>query len=354
MGGDEAMDLFAAEIKKDYGEGILTDARHIMDDDQKVISWSPNFDAALSGGIPEGTWVSVSGPEKSGKTSALLTLAAQCQKPENGARRIFFLNVEHRLKKKNLGGIDGLNTDPSVFHIIQSEKRRILSAQDFLSIAEKALKRFPGCMMIIDSISALVDATILENGMGTQTRGGGAKLVSQFCDLVQAVVPLNKCIVCGISHLIANTSGFGPHKIEKTGNRWLYQADVKIRSYKKDKWETTDKQIGLVTSWLVEESALGPPGKCVSYLRYGTGLDRVYETMETAKGVGLIAKAGAWLTLRYLENYPDLVGGKAWSEEVKREHTFQGSEQVYAVLRDNPRWLAALEVEVRRAQGICE
>ena len=348
---DDDLALFMAEVKKEYGNGILTDASRIMDSNKTIIPWSPNLDAALKGGVPEGCFISIAGKPKCGKTTSCLTLAAQCQKPEYGSRRVFYLNIEHRLKKKNLAGIEGLDTSPDRFHIVESTKDRILSAQDFLKLGVNILKRFPRCLLIIDSVSCLVDQTILTDGMGTQTYGSGAKLFSQFCDLVQAVVPINNSIVCGIAHLISKMNGNGG-LVEKAAHRLMFQADIKMKTTWVENWPPKGELIGQVIHWDIEESALGQRGKCDNYLRFGMGLDRTYEMMERAKDVGLISSSGAWYTLSFMQNHLDLLGVSEWNSEVEKSVRYQGGEAMYAAVRSNPSWLKALEDEVRAANGI--
>lgn len=351
--GDEVTHL-AKEINAKFGGKVFTSAQHILEDDEEVISIAPYLDTALSGGIPRGKWVSVSGPPKKGKTTLLLTFAASAQKA--GIKHVFFGNVEHRLKKKNLGGILGLNTSPDCFHIIESTLDHVMSAQDYLETFANILRRVPGCLLIIDSVSALVQAEILEGGIGTSTRGGGAKLMSQFIDLVQAVVPLQKSIVCGITHLISDTSGKTQGPVEKSANRWRYQADTRLKVAWANAWKVGGDdgvQIGQVMKIIVEESALGTPGmKCDAYLRYGIGIDRIYEIMEMAKPASLIETSGAWHTLSFLKKHPNLLGATEWNDEMLKSIKAQGAEKCYKLLMEHPEWVEVLQKEVMEFMGV--
>lgn len=348
-----------AEITKQYGEGIMVNATRILDEPPMVIPMSPNLDSALSGGVPEGSWLSISGPPKVGKTTTLLSFAAECQKPENGGRRVYYGNVERRLKRMNLAGTRGLDTSPDKFVVIQSDESKILSAQDHLDIYTKILQSDRGCLLIIDSISALVDSRILDGGIGTETRGSGPKLVSQFIDIVASVVPVYKSIVCGVTHLIADTSGRTQGKVEKAANRWIYQADIRLKATYAEAWKVGASadgeggtQIGQVVKWLCQCSALGPPGmKADGYLRYGVGVDKVYEAFENAAAAGLIDKAGSWYTLSFMQRHLDLLGVTAWNDEVMKRCRAQGGENIYKLLQDNPLWVKALEDEVTAFLG---
>ena len=347
---DNPLSILRAEIEKKYGKKVMVSAAGIMEEEQVVVPVGPSLDLALYGGIPRGTWCSISGPPKVGKTTTLLSFAASCQKT---GMRVHYFNVEMRLKKKNLGGITGLDLHPDKFVLYESNDKIILSGQDYLEIVIHVLQTDPACLIIIDSVSALVEKAVLEDGLGTATRGGGAKLVSQFIDIVAAVVPVRKSIVTGVTHIIADTSGRSKSGTsEKAANRWLYQADVRAKATYAAPWEVGGsknkdgqvvggKEIGKIIKWTIQESALGPPGvKCESYLRYGVGIDRAYEIMEMAKAAQLFEMSGNWYGFNFLEEKPELLKGQ-------KTPNANGAEQAYALLNANPDWVSFLGEKVK-------
>lgn len=349
---NEAADLdrLQSEIDKEFGKGVMVDASLITEENLQIIPTCPSLDGIIGGGIPEGSWVSMAGPPKCGKTTSLLTFAAECQKKEYGARQIHFMNVEGRLKKRDLQGIRGLNLDPDMFKIYTSTRGQILSSQNYLTIATKLLQSCPMIVLIIDSISALCDSRELEGGIGTETRGGGQKLVSQFCRTVANVVPVQKSIVCGVTHLIADTSGRTQGKIESAANKWLYQADLRLKATHATPWRVGAEdtpQIGQTIHWVCLTSPLGPPGlKCDTYLRYGVGIDKEFETFNTAEALGLIEKSGAWYTLSFMKNHLELLGEAKWDDEVAKTVRAQGGEKAYQMLASRPAWVNALRGDI--------
>lgn len=338
----DPLEILRADIEKKWGKGIMVSASAILDLPQKVISAGPSLDMALSGGIPQGSWVSISGPPKVGKTVTFLSFAAACQKV---GMRVHYFNIEMRLKEKNLRGILGLDRDPARFVLYQSRPELILSGKDHLEMAIHVLQTDPGCLVILDSVSALVESAVLEEGLGTQTRGGGAKMVSQFIDIVAAVVPVQNSIVCGVTHLIADTSGRTQGKVEKAANRWLYQADVRLKASwaspwcvggvrNKDSGESEGgREIGKIVHWFCQESALGPPGiRCDGRIRYGVGVDGIYEIMEMARAASLLVPSGSWYEFTFLDE-PD-------------KPKVQGAEKAYALLAAHPDWVELLKTKV--------
>jgi len=143
-----------SEITKEFGQGIFKHGNAILDRQTKIVKWSPSLDSGLSGGVPLGSWMSISGPEKHGKTYVTLCLAAAVQKQYD--LPIVYLNVEGRLKRMNLLGVNGLDISEDKFIVIESTVEKTLSTQDYLKIAEKWLRTCP-CMIIIDSVSSLAD-----------------------------------------------------------------------------------------------------------------------------------------------------------------------------------------------------
>jgi recombination protein RecA len=341
---DEFTDRIYREVEKEYGDGVLIGGQSVVEAKRMVIPISPALDIITSGGILEGSFVGITGNPKTGKTTLAEAFAATCQQERYGSRPVYYAKVEGRLAIAHLKGIAGL--DLKRFHVIQSIKGRILTAQDHLRIYESILRNEPGAILIIDSISALCDEREMLGGVGTETRGSGAKLFSQWLNTMSNVVPVNGCIVLGITHLMCNTSGMGAQYIEKATRRWHYQCDYQLRTVKKEEWKAANRIIGLKITWKCNTSPLGPPGSSIeSYLRFGTGIDRLFEVLNFGVATGLIKQAGAWYSLEFLNS--------AKAEHLRQTPApkAQGGEGVYSLLKENPEWAQLLEHEVLSMAG---
>lgn len=344
---DELIDLMYEQVRKDYGEGILVGGSDVLDRKRQIIPIGPSLDI-LTGGILEGSVIGLAGAPKSGKTITALQIAANAQKPEYGSRRVFFVKIEGRLSEKHANEISGLNTKRPYFNIIQSEKGRILTSQDYLRIVTDIIKTVPGSVIILDSISALISEKELTEGVGVETRGGGAKLLTQFCNNVCNTIPINNSLLIGISHLYANTSGYGEAFIEKSCARWRHACDYRLRAKTAKAWMNGTKSIGLITTWHQAASPITPPNQTIDcYFRYGVGIDRVFEVMNFGINTGLVRKAGAWYSMPFMERHQELTD-KPW-DELKS----QGQEGICQMLRDNPTWFEALDKEVKELATGC-
>jgi recombination protein RecA len=314
------------DVEKTFGDEIILSGNALVDKNVLIIPVSPSLDMLLNGGIPEGSFVVLTGQPKCGKTTTSLDFAATAQKPEyqgdlKDTREVYYLNIEGRLKKRDLEGIPGLNLNK--FHVIGSQQGKILHAEEYLQIGEKIINEVPGCVLIIDSYSALCTEAEITSDMDKMQRADGAKLLAKFCRKVANVIPVNKNIVIGITHLMGNPTGYGAEFKEKSGQAIAYQTDIKLRAKTFKPWTLSSDgtQIGQEIDWQVICSALGPPGgNITSYLRYGQGIDKCMEAITLGSDLGLIHKGGAWYTLTSLPEKPK----------------FQGTEKIRAFLLEHP------------------
>jgi recombination protein RecA len=331
------------DVTKTFGENIILNGNAIVDKKVLTIPVSPSLDIILNGGIPEGSFVVLTGQPKCGKTTTSLDFCATAQKPEyaygsfKDGREVYYLNIEGRLKKRDLEGIPGL--DLARFHVIGSQQGKILHAEEYLQIAERIINEIPGSVLIIDSYSALCTEAEITSDMDKMQRADGAKLLAKFCRKVANVIPVNKNIVIGITHLMGNPTGYGAEFKEKSGQAIAYQTDIKLRAKTFKPWvlSADSTQIGQEVEWQVVCSALGAPGaQITSYLRYGQGIDKYMELINLASDLGLINKGGAWYTLTSVEDKPK----------------FQGTEKVRGYLLENPKVYEALWATVKETMGI--
>jgi recombination protein RecA len=153
------------------------------------------------------------------------------------------------------------------------------------------------------------------------------------------VVPVNRCVIVGITHVIANVSGYGSPWQEKSGQALMYQSDIKLKCTSFRPWllSKDGPQIGQEVNWTAINTALYiPPGqKCVSYIRYGKGIDKTRELINIAVDLGLIVQGGAWYTLPTFEN-----------EKV------QGFDNIQKFIESEPSRYDILYGEVKQMLGI--
>ena len=333
-------------LHKDFGDDIFVSGANIIDRKRMVIPVSPKLDMGLGGGIPEGYIAIATGPPKVGKTSTWLDFAATAQRPEYnhpiyGPRHVFFHNIEMRLKKRDIRGIHHLNLDPSRFTSIESSRGNFLTAEKHANIMYRLIHEVPGSIFVADSFSSLCTQGKLDKEIGEMGRDRTTIILSELVTKAQPVLLMNDSILCGVTHLVANTSGMGINRSETGGVKLQYHSDIKIYAThythiivgsKKDDLNS-GTQVGQNIHWRINWSALGPPGQRVeSKLRYGYGLDHEGEMIDIASDLGLIKKAGSWYT---------------FDDDAK----MQGTDNARQHLIDNPDLFKKLYDEYRTMMG---
>lgn len=347
-----------AKFFEDFADTCFS-ADYLLKQEKKVISVCPSFDIG-TGGIPEGSFIALTGKEKIGKSVLALSIAAKAQRMEyvnsrcpNG-RHVGYFNVEHRIKKRDLLGINGLNLSPERFSLIQSSEGNMLSSEDFCTRIERFLNEVPGCVCIIDSFSMLSSSGEQSAEIGYQDRGRSNTIISQLMRKIKDPIAINNCIVIGITQGYQNTSGYGVAFMEKTATSLKFQEDIKlIGKGDAEPWRigTDEKtpQIGQKTTWQVKFAAISPPGaKICTHLRYNYGIDEVSELIEIGCEYGIISANKQWMSLSFLEG-----------DDAEKKHN--GPEQLRKVLLEDeilakeenrPSWLSILKDNVYSMAGI--
>lgn len=297
------------KIKK-YGELAVISGEEFAGLEKQWVPISPSLDL-ITGGIPGGSYVRLVGDMKCGKTITSLHIAKNAQKL---GRQIFYLDIEGRLKKRDLEGIEGLNLAEDKFKIIRSyrdtktDTSHILTADEFLDLAEYYIHTVPGSLLIFDSISMLLTTKERDGEVDDQHRAPGAKLMAQFLKRMANVVPVNDNILVCVQHLISNTSGYGKAKVASGGRKIEYAGDVVLQATKVEILKDDNNlPYGQQVTWQTSSTSSNctPNQSITSYIRYGKGIDELAEILDIALMLGLVEKAGSWFKMNYMEEYID-------------------------------------------------
>ena len=359
---DDITPAFLKDTVKEYGE-ILKSGTKVMQEkgEYAVISISPALDIGLGGGQLEGTWMTLSGPPKCGKTTTAMQIAANVQKD----RKIIYVDAEGRLKGLNFQ-IEGL--DPEKFIVISPDGPP-LPAEVLLQTAYELMSHpdYHGAVLIIDSISSLIPMRELEGDMESK-RPGLPRILSTFTKKMGQLLPSQRGLVIAITHFITDMNGYGGAKADG-GVKIQYQADTRLEIGYPGKgkgaaitpWVEGGKdgdRIGQIINWKVVCSSMGPPGgNILSYIRYGKGIDKTKEVVGIAQDVGLITQAGSWISFPFLA---DTKGGRKLAESIKPElkdadrdevisaFKLQGADKAYKFICEHPESVDILMKEIRQ------
>lgn len=319
------------DIVKKFGQ-VFQNAEVLKNEDRKIISASPMIDTIIGGGIPEGSFVVLSGKPALGKTSLALQIAANAQNTPSpfGDRKVFYLDIEGRIKTRDIYDNKRLNLDPERFQLVRSSSENIIYGEQFLTVAEQLIETYPGCVIIMDSISAICSSKRKATNLEEKVRDDGPVLMAAFCKRNSQIIGVNRSIVIGISHMIANQGMSKALWVETGGQKAQYQADVKLSGLYFKEWIEKEDRVGQQVFWSCGKAAIGPPGGEVgAWLRYGVGYDEVTEYIELACDVNIIEKKGSWFS------YKDI--------------KVQGLPKLIQAVRDDEKLYDELVKEVRAA-----
>lgn len=323
---------YIKDIIKKFGN-VMRSVDDILDEERQIFSVTPRLDIALGGGIIDGSWWSMSGHEKIGKTTHALQFCATMQKPENGSRHIFYGDVEERLKKRDILGIHGLDYSTKMFTHIASEEDAVLSGEDHLTIYDHILKHEKRAVLVIDSLGALSSKAEMDGTMSDQQRGDVAKLIAKFIRRNKSYVRVNNHVVLLINQLIGNASGMGAEFKDTGGKKAGYVVDARLRGKGVEKWKEKDKQIGQKVTWEIMTSGISGTGTQIdTYLRYGYGIDIEAEIVDLAVDNDIIKLSGTWYTYK--------------------DARFQGGHKMANFLRENPDIANEIYAQIRELYGI--
>lgn len=279
-------------------EDFLIPVDLLREEEGRIFRTTVSLDIALSGGIPEGTSVLLSGKPKIGKTTLALHYVQQCHR-KDPSKKAFFFDVEGRLRTELVACFPDINREN--LNIVRSNSNKILSAEDYLNLIFQTLKDNEHCICILDSIAALCPEGELSSNIGDSVKmAGTATLMYKIFRRVSQILPVTHSTFIALTHMIANPNP-GPGKKSATvgGNAPQYGASVWLEAaWKQDINDSANKTIGQNAHFSVIASALGAPGAEVTVpIIYGRGVDEHMDLFNICCELGLIQKAGAWYSI---------------------------------------------------------
>ncbi len=318
----KAIDAALAAIEKKYGAGAvmyLGDRKVV--DIPAISTTSISLDRAIGiGGVPRGRIVEIYGPESSGKTTLALHIVSEAQ----NLGKVAYIDVEHALDAAYAAAL-GVNTDELL--ISQPD-----SGEQALEITEMLVRSGQYSVIVIDSVAALVPTAELNGSMGDAVMGLQARLMSQACRKLTAIVAQsNTCLI--FINQIREKIGivFGNPETTTGGRALKFYASVRLDIRRIGAIKEGDEVKGNRTRVKVVKNKVAPPFKEAEFdIVYGQGISREGDVLDLAVEKEIVKKSGAWYS------YNDAKIG-------------QGREKAKEFLKDNPAVLDAILVELEAA-----
>jgi recombination protein RecA len=313
-------DAVIASIQEKFGETSIRVLGRAPKAQYKTLpTGSVGLDKALGiGGVPFGRIVEIYGPESSGKTTLTLHLIANAQAQ---GHPVAFIDAEHALDVKYAAAL-GVKT--AKMAVSQPD-----SGEEALEIASMLVSSGIYKVIVIDSVAALTPKAELEGDMGASHVGLHARMMSQACRKLKGVTAKSGALVIFINQIRMKIGvKFGSPETTTGGRALAYYSSLRLDMRSIGKVKAGERVVANKTRVRVVKNKVADPFTEAEFqIAFGIGIDRATEIIELGVATKVLTKSGAWIS------YGDrrLANGRA---------------NVAALLREDPKLMAALSAEV--------
>lgn len=290
---DKEVELFKKTLQKQF-----EDTKFITGDDLPPVV--PNFtgslrlDIMLHGPFFEGSIVELFGESGSGKTTLALSVLneAAINRPE---KKLLYVDQEMRLRDTLLATFPALK-----------DRLEIVQAPDgtaALKLVELWIKQFPGSIVVVDSVDALIPETISANNIGDAAVGGLPRLMSDACRRLTRACAMANGTIIFLNQIRNKIGGYGNPDTTSGGKALGFYASQRIQLLPINKdgriMDATGKNIiGHRARFKVAKNSVTVPFVEGEFpLIYGKGIDKIEELVELACDLDVLHKEGNFITL---------------------------------------------------------
>jgi len=277
------------EIKERFGEGAIMTMREIHAVNVDVVpTGSIAMDLALGvGGMPRGRIIEIYGAESSGKTTLSLHVIAEAQKKGGVCA---FVDAEHAMDPDYAGRI-GVNVDDLL--ISQPD-----SGEQGLQIVETLVKSGNIAVIVVDSVAALTPQREIEGEIGDQHMGLQARLMSQACRKLSAMMSKTNTMVIFLNQTRMKIGMvFGNPETTPGGLALKFYASVRINLARTAQIKSGDEIIGNRVKAKIVKNKVAAPFRTAEFdIYYNEGISKAGDALRAGLTTGLIKQAGAYFS----------------------------------------------------------
>ncbi|KKN45710.1 hypothetical protein LCGC14_0680280 [marine sediment metagenome] len=281
---------FIDELKKKFGQEVFTDStevRSVIPTDSFALDISTGV-----GGIPIGRFITIYGPEGSGKTTLAICIAKNVVA---GGGKVLYIDVEQTLYDPLVANIVGESAVGVTFITARPE-----TAEQALSMAEESIRSGEFNLIVFDSVGAMAPKKELDDDLGDKNYALAARLVSNFLRRNAFKVRTEECTFIFINQVRDKIGGNSPFKTyEQPGGHALkHYASMVIKLFRGMKILSKDKKIveGIRIKFFIEKNKVGPPYREFTFpiTKWGSGVDSTFDLIEFASMLGVISTRGPY------------------------------------------------------------
>lgn len=282
---DKEHEIFIRSLKKKFEDtDFKTGDQLILPNGNSTGSLS--LDINLQVPIYGGSIVEVFSNEGAGKTTLVLSILAEGAKK---GKRLLFLDQEQSLQPTLVDSFPSLRK-PGVLEIITAP-----TGEEALRIAEIWALQYPGSIIAIDSVDALLPGATDDKELGDTNVGNLSRLMSAGCRKLKAAVGKSKSTIIFINQQRTKIGAYGDPDTTSGGRALPFYADQRIKlmdiTTKTRIMGDDGNQIGHIVRYKIVKNKVAPPFVQGEFpLIYGKGID-IYDELATLAGdLGIIEK----------------------------------------------------------------
>lgn len=298
------------------------------------------------GGFPEGRVTELIGPPSSGKTTAALMAAAQCQ--QSGGV-VAYMDYERSLDPVYCANL-GLDVHAETFLYMQPEHFE-QGANAFRALVQTG----EVAMGVFDSVASMVTEHELEAATGAVQVADRAKMMHQFLRQLNPEVSRQGVAAIFINHVmeLVDATPMGrqlaargiKRKTSPGGKALPFYSSLRVEFNQignlrtKEHDDLNNETVDVVTQTKVEatiiKNKVAPTvfRKAELRVRFGKGFSQPYSVLNTLTAHNVVKKSGAWFT------FPPELRLDGDDDNAK----LQGEESVLLLMEQNPGWMETLE-----------
>ena len=307
---NKALNTALDEIKERFGEGAIMTMREIHAVDVDVIpTGSIAMDLALGvGGMPRGRIIEIYGAESSGKTTLSLHVIAEAQKKGGTCA---FVDAEHAMDPDYARRI-GVDVD----NLLISQPD---SGEQALQIVETLVKTGTIDVIVVDSVAALTPQREIEGEIGDQHMGLQARLMSQACRKLSAIMSKTNTIVIFLNQTRMKIGMvFGNPETTPGGLALKFYASVRINLTRTAQIKAGEEIIGNRVKAKIVKNKVAAPFKTAEFdIYYNEGISKSGDALRVGLNTGLIKQSGSYFTFEGEKMGQGMEGAKTFLKERK-------------------------------------
>lgn len=276
--------LKGIEVK--FGKGsAMVGTNGVINNIKKIPLGIIGLDNILGGGVPVGRILEIYGPESSGKTTLMLTLASAVQR-DGG--KVAFIDAEHALDVRYA---QALGVDVEKMLISQPD-----CGEQALEMVDYIVASGEVDLVIVDSVAALTPKAEIDGSMGDSHMGLQARLMGQALRKLTASINKNNCTVAFINQLRSKIGVmFGSPETTSGGNALKFYCSMRL-DIRRIGAATAGKGIGNKVKIKTVKNKVAPPFQEIELeILFGKGFDKMDDLVSNAVKLGVVHKSGAWI-----------------------------------------------------------